>query len=53
MGKQIERIKTEIEELIKQLEMDDKERARAYESGVKALFAGLIAWAEKGGETNG
>ena len=25
------------------LEMDDKERARAYESGVKALFAGLIA----------
>lgn len=35
------------------LEMDDKERAAAYEQGVKALFAGLIAWAEKGGETNG
>lgn len=35
------------------LEMDDKERARAYEQGVKALFAGLIAWAEKGGETDG
>lgn len=32
------------------LEMDDKERAAAYEQGVKALFAGLIAWAEKGGE---
>ena len=35
------------------LEMDDKDRARAYEQGVKALFAGLIAWAEKGGETDG
>lgn len=35
------------------LEMDEKERAKAYEQGVKALFAGLIAWAEKGGETNG
>jgi hypothetical protein len=32
------------------LEMDDKERARAYEQGVKALFAGLVAWAEKGGD---
>lgn len=29
------------------LEMDEKERARAYEQGVKALFAGLVAWAEK------
>lgn len=35
------------------LEMDEKERAKAYEQGVKALFAGLIAWAEKGGETDG
>jgi hypothetical protein len=35
------------------LEMNDNERAKAYEQGVKALFAGLIAWAEKGGETNG
>ena len=35
------------------LELDEKERAKAYEQGVKALFAGLIAWAEKGGETNG
>jgi hypothetical protein len=34
------------------LELDEKERAKAYEQGVKALFAGLIAWAEKGGETN-
>jgi len=34
------------------LEMDEKERARAYENGVKALFAGLIAWAEKGGDSN-
>ena len=35
------------------LEMDEKERAKAYEQGVKALFAGLVAWAEKGGETDG
>lgn len=35
------------------LELDEKERAKAYEQGVKALFAGLIAWAEKGGETDG
>ncbi|MBO5917359.1 MAG: hypothetical protein J6Q14_01160 [Oscillospiraceae bacterium] len=35
------------------LELDDKERAKAYEQGVKALFAGLVAWAEKGGESNG
>ena len=35
------------------LELDEKERAKAYEQGVKALFAGLIAWAEKGGETYG
>jgi hypothetical protein len=34
------------------LELDEKERAKAYEQGVKALFAGLIAWADKGGETN-
>jgi hypothetical protein len=34
------------------LEMDDKERAKAYEQGVKALFAGLVAWAEKGGESD-
>ena len=34
------------------LEMDEKERAKAYEQGVKALFAGLIAWAEKGGESS-
>lgn len=30
------------------LEMDEKERAKAYEQGVKALFAGLVAWAERG-----
>ena len=35
------------------LELDDNERAKAYEQGVKALFAGLIAWAEKGGENHG
>lgn len=35
------------------LELDDKERAKAYEQGVKALFAGLVAWADKGGESNG
>lgn len=35
------------------LEMDDNERAKAYEQGVKALFAGLVAWAEKGGGTDG
>lgn len=29
------------------LEMDEKERARAYEQGVKALFAGLVAWADR------
>lgn len=35
------------------LEMDDRERAEAYEQGVKALFTGLVAWAEKGGERHG
>jgi hypothetical protein len=35
------------------LELDEKERAKAYEQGVKALFAGLVAWAEKGGESDG
>lgn len=32
------------------LEMDDRERARAYEQGVKALFEGLVAWAERAPE---
>jgi hypothetical protein len=35
------------------LELDDKQRAQAYEQGVKALFAGLVAWAERTPEQRG
>lgn len=35
------------------LELDDKQRAQAYEQGVKALFAGLVAWAERAPEQRG
>lgn len=35
------------------LEMSENERERAYAEGVRSLFTGLLAWAEKGSEHHG